>query len=175
MEADERRDPEGRASCPIERFSAFLLMNPVLAGPFMTTCSPSISVSSIMTMASAPAGRVAPVMILQAWPAPISGGLPPPAWLVPTISSLAPSSSQSDTRTAKPSMAELSNPGSSTLEISGTAVTLPRASSIDTLSVRLDRGLVREIWIASSSDTPVSMALHAWLGSSVLPLWYRCV
>ena len=38
-----------------------------------------------MTIASAPSGSGAPVMILHASPALIPGGGSPPAWLVPTM------------------------------------------------------------------------------------------
>ena len=76
--AEERRVPVGSASWPIERFSALLRIYPVRAGPLMITWSPFTSVSSIITIASAPSGNGAPVMILQASPVVIPGGSAPP-------------------------------------------------------------------------------------------------
>ena len=67
------------------------------------------------------------------------------------------------------------NLGSSTFEASGDAVIRPPASSSGTVSTCIASGFISEISIALSSDTPVSMASHARLGSSVLPLWYRRV
>ena len=112
--AEDSVAPAGSASCPLERFSALLRIYPVLAGPSIVTLVPSTLVSSTMTIASAPSGNGAPVIILHAWPGPISGGCSPPVWLTPTIVSVEGPSSQSEARTAKPSIAELSNRGSST-------------------------------------------------------------
>ena len=93
--------------------------------------------SSTITMASAPSGTGAPVMIRQASPELTSGGASPPALLVPMTESVVPSASQSAARTAHPSMAELSKRGSSTFDARFVARTRPAASSNCTVSVLL--------------------------------------
>ena len=155
--ADERRVPAGSASCPIERFSALLRIYPVLAGPLMVTWSWFTSVSSTITIASAPSGRGAPVMILHAWPEVIGGGVSPPVWLVPTIVNSAPGLWQSEAITANPSIAELSNLGSSTFDASADAKTLSLAASNDMVSECFGSGDCRANSIARSRETPFSM------------------
>ena len=157
MLADERRVPAGNASCPIERFSALLRIYPVLAGPLMVTCSWFTWVSSTITIASAPSGRGAPVMILHAWPEVIGGGVSPPVWLVPTIVNSALGVRQSEAITANPSIAELSNRGSSTFDASADAKTLPLAASNDMVSECFGNGDCRANSIARSRETPFSM------------------
>ena len=155
--ADERRVPSSSASCPIERFSALLRMYPVLTGPLMVTCSWFTSVSSIITIASAPVGSGAPVMILHAWPEAIDGGVFPPVWLVPTIVNSAPGLWQSEAITANPSIAELSNRGSSTFDANAEAKILPLAASNVIVSVCFGNGYCRANSIARSRETPFSM------------------
>ena len=155
--ADESRVPAGNASCPIERFSALLRIYPVLAGPLMVTCSWFTSVSSTITIASAPAGSGAPVMILHAWPEIIDGGVSPPVWLVPIIVNSAPGLWQSEAITANPSIAELSNLGSSTFDASADANTLPLAASNEMVSDCFGNGYCRANSIARSRETPFSM------------------
>ena len=155
--ADESRVPAGSASCPIERFSALLRIYPVLAGPLMVTCSWFTSVSSTITIASAPAGSGAPVMILHAWPEVIDGGVSPPVWLVPIIVNSAPGLWQSEAITANPSIAELSNLGSSTFDASADANTLPLAASNEMVSDCFGNGYSRANSIARSRETPFSM------------------
>ena len=149
--------PAGSASCPIERFSALLRIYPVLASPLMVTWSPSTSVSSTITIASALAGSGAPVMILHAWPEVIGGGVSPPVWLVPTIVNSAPGLWQSEAITANPSIAELSNRGSSTFDTSADAKILPLAASNEIISVCFGNGYCRANSIARSRETPFSM------------------
>ena len=157
MLAEERRVPAGSASWPMERFSALLRIYPVLAGPLMVTCSWFTSVSSTITIASAPTGSGAPVMILHAWPEAIDGGVSPPVWLVPTIVNSAPVLWQSEAITANPSIAELSNLGSSTFDASADAKTLPLAASNDMVSECFGSGDCRANSIARSRETPFSM------------------
>ena len=64
-------------------------------------------------------------MILHAWPEVIDEGVSPPVWLVPIIVNSAPGLWQSEDITANPSIAELSNRGSSTFDASADAKTLP--------------------------------------------------
>ena len=155
--AEERRVPAGSASCPMERFSALLRMYPVLAGPLIVTLSPSTSVSSTITIASAPAGSGAPVMILHAWPEVIAGGVSPPVWLIPIIVNSAPGLWQSEAITANPSIAELSNLGSSTFDAGAGAKILPLAASNEIVSVCFGNGYCRANSIARSRETPFSM------------------
>ena len=155
--AEDRRVPAGSASCPMERFSALLRMYPVLAGPLIVTCSWFASVSSTITIASAPSGSGAPVMILHAWPEVIDEGVSPPVWLVPIIVNSAPGFWQSEAITAKPSIAELSNRGSSTFDTSADAKILPLAASNEIISVCFGNGYCRDNSIARSRETPFSM------------------
>ena len=123
----------------------------------MVTLSPSTSVSSTITMASAPSGNGAPVMILHAWPEVIDGGVVPPVWLVPIIVNSAPGLWQSEAITANPSIAELSNLGSSTFDASADANTLPLAPSNEMVSDCFGNGYCRANSIARSRETPFSM------------------
>ena len=157
MLAEERRVPAGSASWPMERFSAIMRIYPVHAAPMMVTCSWFTSVSSTITIASAPTGRGAPVMILHAWPEAIDGGVSPPVWLVPTIVNSAPGLWQSEDITANPSIAELSNRGSSTFDTSADAKILPLAASNEIISVCFGNGYCRANSIARSRETPFSM------------------
>ena len=113
--------------------------------------------SSTITIASAPSGRGAPVMILHAWPEVIGGGVSPPVWLVPTIVNSALGVRQSEAITANPSIAELSNRGSSTFDASADAKTLPLPESNEMVSECLDNGDCRVNSIARSRETPFSM------------------
>ena len=123
----------------------------------MVTLSPSTSVSSTITMASAPSGNGAPVMILHAWPEVIDGGVVPPVWLVPIIVNSAPGLWQSEAITANPSIAELSNRGSSTFDANTDAKTLPLAASNDMVSECFGDGCCWANSIARSRATPFSM------------------
>ena len=157
MLAEERWAPAGSASWPIERFSALLRIYPVRAGPLMVTWSWFTSVSSTITIASAPSGRGAPVMILHAWPEVIDGGVSPPVWLVPIIVNSAPGLWQSEAITANPSIAELSKRGSSTFDANADANTLPLAASNEMVSDCFGNGYCRANSIARSRETPFSM------------------
>ena len=82
----------------------------------------SVDVNSTCKIESAPLGIGAPVMILTAWPFPtVMLSSCPAAWIVPIISNLAGTSTVSSYLIAKPSIAELSNGGSSTSEGKSTA------------------------------------------------------
>ncbi len=131
-------------------------MYPGLTGPLMMTCSPSISVSSTITIASAPSGMGAPVMIRQPCPFRTTGRSIEPACEVPTISSFVPALVQSSARTANPSIAELSKRGSSTFEARPAARTRPLASSKLTISVRRIIGTSQANSMARSNETPRS-------------------
>ena len=127
--------PAGRMCCPCCRFCHCLRMYPGLAGPRILTSFPSSTDSSTITIASAPGGSGAPVIILLACPAETSGNWLLPARLVPTISKVVPSIVQSSVRTAQPSIAELSKAGSSTFEERGEARILPVSSESGVVSV----------------------------------------
>ena len=160
ISAGSRWVPFSRASCPTLRFSALFRMYPGRAGPRIRTVLPTSSESSTITMASAPSGTGAPVMIRQASPVPTSGGASPPALLVPTMESVVPSALQSTTRTAHPSMAELSNLGSSTFDARFVARTRPAASSNCTVSVFLPMVSRHASSMARCRVTLVSMAVE---------------
>ena len=100
------------------------------------TSAPSglTSASSTMTTASAPGGMTAPVMMRAACPAPtvISGGTP--AAIVPSMARVAGASATSADRTAKPSIAVLSNGGTSSGATTVSVVTNPRAPSTATVT-----------------------------------------
>ena len=129
------RVPVGRISWPFWRFSPCLRIYPGRAGPRILTSSPSWSESSTITIASAPGGIGAPVIILLAWPVETWGNCSPPARLVPTIFRVVSSEVQSCARTAQPSIAELSKAGSSTLEERGVASILPLSCERGVISV----------------------------------------
>ena len=139
------------------RYSPLQRIKLGLAGPSIVTLSPTIVESSTITMASAPWGMGAPVIILQASPAFTAGISSEPAWLVPTILSMAPSSLQSASLTAQPSIAELSNLGSSTIDIRSSKRVRPDAVINGIVSC----SLTRVSWLASSiarcRETPTSM------------------
>ena len=60
--------PSGIASFPLDKFSPLIRINDFLAWPVIITFSPSILLFSTITIASAPSGIGAPVVILQASP-----------------------------------------------------------------------------------------------------------
>ena len=148
--------PDGSASSPSVRFSARLRIYPGRAGPSIVTMLSTTLVSSTMTMASAPIGMGAPVMIRLACPFPTTGRFAEPAWEVPTISSFVPEFTQSSARTANPSIAELSKRGSSTFEARPEERTRPLASSKLTDSVRRGSGTSQANSMARSNETPRS-------------------
>ena len=135
-------------------------MKPGLAGPSIVTLSPTTVESSTITMASAPWGRGAPVIILQASPASTVGISSEPAWLVPTILSMAPTSLQSASLTAHPSIAELSNLGSSTIDLRSSKRVRPDA----VINGIVSSSLTRVSWLVSSiarcRETPTSMVIE---------------
>ncbi len=89
--------------------------------------SPSESVSSTMTMASAPGGMGAPVMIRAASPGPTGLSRPDiPAATVPTTFRVTGASATSAARTANPSMAVLAKGGTDSPATASAAVTRPR-------------------------------------------------
>src|SRR4051794_29988796 len=102
----------------------------------MRTRSPpsSAAVTSTGTMASAPSGTGAPVMMRMAWPVPPGVDGAAPAASVPTTSSSTGAPEVSAARTAYPSMAVLANGGTGSEATTRSARTQPRASSsgIDT-------------------------------------------
>ena len=73
------RFPDFKGRSPLVRFSPLLRMNPGLAGPLIVTESPCAVDSSTITIASAPSGIGAPVIMLQASPLPTSGTSVEPA------------------------------------------------------------------------------------------------
>ena len=123
---------------------------------------PTSSESSTITMASAPSGIGAPVMIRQASPEPTAAGVSPPALLEPVIESVDPSISQSATCTAQPSIAELSNRGSSTLEVRCSARTRPWASPNGISSVLLSKGERQVSSMARCRVTLASIPVEWW-------------
>jgi hypothetical protein len=90
------------------------------------------SVSSTLTMVSAPAGTIAPVMMRAASPGPTGRlGASPAAISAITgrrTGAWAVAAAMSAARTAYPSMAELSKPGRSTRDATSVAATSPAAS-----------------------------------------------
>ena len=104
-----------------------------------TTRSPSMSVCSTGTTASAPRGSMPPVPIGDAWPRPTSRcGATPVGIDSPVSSSRTGSSSTapkvSPARTAKPSRLARSKPGTSISARTSAASTRPRARSSGTVS-----------------------------------------
>ena len=107
------------------------------AATAIRTTAPSRDVSSWRTTVSAPAGMGAPVMIRIAVPAACAPGTVP-ARDSPTTGSRTgastPAAEMSLARTAYPSMAELSNPGSSNRDEMASARIRPSAASRLTVS-----------------------------------------
>src|SRR5215212_3328726 len=118
-----------RRSSPARRTAV-----PGSTGTSTTTDAPSAdgAVRSTMTTASAPGGTTAPVMMRTAWPAPTSTGTTGPASWVPTTCKVAGAAATSADRTANPSMAELSKPGTASGARTSAAATAPSASASGT-------------------------------------------
>ena len=76
---------------------------------------------------------------------------------MPTIVNFTPLIWQSEAITANPSIAELSNRGSSTFDTSADAKILPLAVSNEIVSVCFGNGYCRANSIARSRETPFSM------------------
>ena len=110
------------------------MFSPDLGSCCILTLSPSVAVFSIITTASALGGTGAPVIILNAlWGASgVAASIP--AVITPCMLSVVPSS-MSLLLTAKPSIAELSQGGTSSVAMASCAKTRPLASNRLTSSV----------------------------------------
>ena len=129
-----RIESPARTSSPARRTAV-----PSSTAASMSTSSPSRLVSSTRTTASAPAGSTAPVEIAIASPAPSSRPAGWPARDSSTIRSrrgVSAGPSVSAARTANPSIAELSKPGTSSAATIASARIRPRASFSPTASDR---------------------------------------
>jgi hypothetical protein len=144
-----------RRSSPARRTAV-----PGSTGTSITTEVPSDdgSVRSIMTTASAPGGTAAPVMNRTASPAPTCAPTTGPASWVATTRRFVGAWATSADRTAKPSMAELSKPGTGSAARTSAAATAPRASASGTSTTGPGRTAARTNARTSSTGAKVMTA-----------------
>ncbi len=155
--------PADKAISPLDRFSPFLLMKCFIDSCWSVTLLSSVEVNSTCKIESAPLGIGAPVIILTAWPfCTVMLSSCPAAWIVPIISNVAGTSVVSSNLIAKPSIAELSNGGSSTKDGRSTAKIRPWELSRFTLSVTVCNVVLLQIsnaWATSMKygNSPMSL------------------